>query len=172
MTICVECVRLPALLYDWIFAHLQPSFVVSATATDTVTSLAASRAFTVSLSHVNRPPAWLTVPTLFAPALTSGTIGSPLLQYVTDPDIALNIGESETFAITAGNTGGTFAIAPLSGQIYVANNNTPAFQFQRPPFNLTISVTDAGIDGAAFTASTVVTIQVRGIGEGALGGIL
>lgn len=130
------------------------------TATDPVTSLSASLSYVVSLSHANRPPSWSAVPWLSAAALTSGTVGPPLLQYVVDLDLALNVGENETFAITGGNAGGTFGVQPGTGQLFIANNNTAAFQFGQPPFNLTVSVTDAGVNGPRYTATAVVTVQV------------
>jgi hypothetical protein len=127
-----------------------------------VTALSASRSYLVSLSHANRPPTWAdSLPLMVTPALTSGLVGPPLLQFVDDADLALNIGENETFAIIAGNVGNTFAVSPLTGQIYVANNSTSAFQLGSPPFNLTISVTDGGINGPRYTAIANLSIQVR-----------
>ena len=146
--------------------YLQSSFLINVTATDPVTSLSATMSYIVSLSHANRPPVWLPVPWMVTPALTSGLVGPPLLQYVSDSDFPLNIGENVVFAIISGNTGGTFAVSPASGQLFVADNSTAAFQFPGsattpPTFNLTINVTDAGINGPRYSAITVITIEVR-----------
>ena len=45
----------------------------------------------------------------------------------TDPDV----GQAHTFAITAGNTAGAFAIDPATGQITVANS--AALDFETNP---------------------------------------
>lgn len=142
--------------------NAQPFFQVNVTATDPVTSRSAAMSYIVSLSHANRPPAWtLPIPEMVTPALTSGLVGPPLLQYVTDPDLLLSLGENETFAIVSGNLGGTFAVVPSTGQIFVANNLSSFFQFGQPNFTLTVSVTDAGINGPRYTALANVTIVVR-----------
>lgn len=144
----------------------QPYFDINVTATDPVTSLSAKRSYRVSLSHANRPPSWMVpIPWMVTPALTSGLVGLPLLQYVSDDDFALNIGENASFAITAGNMDSTFAIQVATGQLFVLNNATAAFQYPGsvttpPTFNLTIRVTDAGINGPRYSAQTNVTVQV------------
>lgn len=141
--------------------NAQPSFVVNVTATDPVTSLSAARSYLVSLSHANRPPSWtLPIPEMVTPALTSGLVGPPLLQYVSDPDLLLSVGENETFSITGGNLGGTFAVVPTTGQLFVANNLSSNFQFGQPNFTLTVSVTDAGVNGPRYTAWANVSIVV------------
>ena len=145
---------------------MQPSFVINVTVTDPVTTLSASLASLISLSHSNRPPVWAaSIPWMLTPALTSGLVGPPLLQYVSDPDFALGLGENATFAITAGNADTTFAVVPSTGQLYVLNNGTAAFQYPVslpyvPTFNLTVSVTEKGINGPRYTAVTNITIQV------------
>ena len=57
----------------------------------------------------------------------------------TDPDA----GQAHTFAITAGNTAGAFAIDPSTGQITVANSAALDFE-TTPSFSLTVQVTDDG----------------------------
>ena len=56
-----------------------------------------------------------------------------------DPDA----GDTLTYAITGGNTGGAFTINPSTGEITV--NNSAALDFETTPsFNLTVAVTDSG----------------------------
>jgi cyclophilin family peptidyl-prolyl cis-trans isomerase len=64
-------------------------------------------------------------------------------------------GDTLTYAITAGNTGGAFAIDPNNGQIRVANSAAVDFE-TTPVFTLTVTVTDAGGNGSG-TAGTGLT---------------
>jgi len=72
------------------------------------------------------------------------------------------VGENFTFAIAAGNTDTAFAVDTGTGQIFVANADANAFRFATGPrwFNLTVSVTDAGINGPRYTALTWVNITI------------
>jgi hypothetical protein len=69
---------------------------------------------------------------------------------VFDPDVALNVGENFTFAITGGNTGASWGVDPFTGQLSVVNGNTAAMRFPDGTaaspgfFNLTVTVQDAG----------------------------
>jgi VCBS repeat-containing protein len=69
----------------------------------------------------------------------------------TDPDA----GQSHTFAITAGNTGGAFSIGATTGEITVA----AALDFETTPsYSLTVEVTD---DGApVLSGSATITVNV------------
>jgi VCBS repeat-containing protein len=71
-------------------------------------------------------------------------------------------GQTLSFAITAGNTSGAFAIDAGSGQITVING--AALEFETTPmFNLTVQVTDSGIPTLSDTAT--VTINVTDVNE-------
>jgi hypothetical protein len=141
------------------------TYELNITATDIVVGQFESVTVHVQLSHINRSPIWLPVPKLYARALYDGDIGNPLRSYVIDPDTLLpGILERLTFSIVSGNVDNTFGIVASSGQLYVANNNTPSFDLTNiasiPVYNLSIAVQDAGIDGGAFTAVTYVFINV------------
>lgn len=116
----------------------------------------------IALTHVNRPPAWLTVPTLYAASSRSGFVGQPMSGFIDDPDTRLPVGERLTFAIAGGNTGGTMGIDAATGQIFVANNATSAIQYNSGAsvFNLQVNVTDAGIDGPPYWSVTTIRIEV------------
>jgi len=76
----------------------------------------------------------------------------------TDPDA----GQAHTFAITAGNTAGAFAINPTSGQITVANSAALDFE-TNPSFSLTVQVTDDG--SPALSGTAAVTIHIADTSE-------
>jgi LPXTG-site transpeptidase (sortase) family protein len=106
--------------------------------------------FTITVTNVNEAP---TInPQFFSVAENSpnGTIVGTVLA--TDPDT----GDTLTFAITAGNTGSTFAINPISGQITVANNTLLDFG-TNPSFSLTIQATDTGFLSSSATVTIAVT---------------
>lgn len=63
-------------------------------------------------------------------------------------------GQSLTYAIVGGNTGGAFAIDPLTGQISVANAAAVDFE-TTPVFNLLVEVADNG-ESALSDAATIV----------------
>lgn len=60
---------------------------------DSARGLSATGALTVTLAQSNRAPSWVAVPTIFAPQLFAGIIGTPLSGFVTDLDLGLGIGE-------------------------------------------------------------------------------
>jgi VCBS repeat-containing protein len=70
-----------------------------------------------------------------------------------DPDA----GDHLTYSITAGNTGGAFAINSTTGAITVANPAALDYE-THPTFTLTVEVTDSGTP--ARTASATVTIHL------------
>ena len=75
-----------------------------------------------------------------------------------DPDA----GDTLTYAITGGNTGGAFAINAATGEVTV--NNSAALNFEtNPTFSLTVEVTDAGTPGLTDTAT--VTINLNNVNE-------
>ena len=95
-----------------------------------------------------------------APVVTAATVsiaensanGTPVHTVAfTDPDV----GQTHTFAITSGNTGGAFAIDPSTGEITVA----AAVDFETTPtFSLTVEVTDDGTPPATGTATITVDL--------------
>jgi VCBS repeat-containing protein len=76
----------------------------------------------------------------------------------TDPDA----GQSHTFAITAGNTGGAFAINASTGEITVASSAAIDFE-TNPTFSLTVELTDDGVPPLSDTAT--ITINVDDLNE-------
>ena len=72
-------------------------------------------------------------------------------------------GQTHTFAITAGNTGGAFAIHPSSGQITVANQAALDFE-TNPTFSLTVTVTDNSGAGNAVGSATI-TVNLTNVNE-------
>ena len=76
-----------------------------------------------------------------------------------DPDQ----GQTLTYAITAGNTGGAFAINPTTGQITVANQLALNFEVN-PVFTLTIQVTDNGVPNLSDVGT--VTVNLTNVAEG------
>ena len=73
-----------------------------------------------------------------------------------------DVGDVLTYAITAGNGSGTFAIDANTGAITVADNTALDFE-TTPSFPLTVSVTDNGIPN--LTSSAIVTINVNDLNE-------
>lgn len=113
-----------------------------------------TQTFTISVASVNDAPtvtnATLTVPENSAVNTVVGTV------VATDPDVS----ETKSFAITGGNTGGTFAINATTGQITVANNTLLDFETQST-FNLTVTVTDS----ANATGTANITIQLTNVDD-------
>jgi VCBS repeat-containing protein len=71
-----------------------------------------------------------------------------------DPDA----GQTLSYAITAGNTGGAFAIAPGTGVITVATSAAVDFETSAT-FSLTVEVTDNGVPAKSDTATVTVTVS-------------
>jgi hypothetical protein len=125
--------------------------------------LPASATVQVRLRNVNEPPSWLAVPVFFARALELQDVGQALVAYARDQDLEVPAtNERFTFALTGGNANSIFAVSSSSGQISVVNNNSltyPTGAPTGPEYNLTVQVTDAGVDGSALSASIVVTVR-------------
>lgn len=127
------------------------AFSVSVLVTD-AQGTQATVSIALSMSHSNRPPTWTPPATYYTAAATNTTsIGSPLSLYVSDLDLGV-VPEALTFSLSAvGNTGGTFAVDPSSGRLFVAALGSPSFNFPNT-FALTACVHDAGIDGPVYTS--------------------
>jgi hypothetical protein len=72
----------------------------------------------------------------------------------------VHVGDSLTYSITAGNTGGAFAINASTGQITVANSAALDYE-TNPTFTLTVQVEDAG----TLTDTATVVISLNGVNE-------
>ncbi len=71
-----------------------------------------------------------------------------------------DVGDTSSFSITAGNTGGAFTINATTGEITVANSSALDFEAV-PTFNLTVQVTDGG----GLTDSATTTINLTDVNE-------
>lgn len=75
-----------------------------------------------------------------------------------DPDV----GDTLSYAITAGNTGGAFAINSGTGEITV--DNAAAVDFEtNPTFSLTVEVTDSSVPNLIDTAT--ITVNLNNVNE-------
>ncbi|MFZ6026726.1 MAG: cadherin domain-containing protein [Chloroflexota bacterium] len=129
-----------------------PSFSLTVQATDNGTpALSDTATVTVNLNDLNETPV-VTPATL---SLTENSANGTVVGMVaaTDPDT----GQTLAFAITAGNTGGAFAIDAASGQITVANVAAVDYE-TNPTFNLTVQATDNGTP--ALSGSATITINL------------
>jgi len=111
--------------------------------------------FTITVTNVNEAPTINDQIFSVAENSPNGTVVGTVLA--SDPDT----GDTLTFTITEGNTGSTFAINPVSGQITVANNTLLDFG-TNPSFILTVQVTDNGLP-LNLSSSATVTISVTDI---------
>jgi cyclophilin family peptidyl-prolyl cis-trans isomerase len=124
------------------------SLTVQVTDTDSGTANAATVVVNINPNHApviaNRT---LSIPHGSAVGTLVGTpIGA------TDPDA----GQTVSYAIIAGNTGGAFSIDPTTGQIRVANS--AAVTTANQPFSLLVQVSDN--DAQPLYASATVTVNV------------
>ncbi len=109
-----------------------------------------------SVTNRNRDP--VIGPLSFGPIPELSATGTPVGTVVgSDPD-----GDSLTYSITAGNTGGAFAIDPVSGAITVATSSALNFETS-PTFSLTVTVTDSGLP--SLSASATVTVSLSNVNE-------
>lgn len=107
----------------------------------------------VTVTAVNDPPTVpdleFALPELSLPGTLVGTVAA------TDPD-----GDTLTYAITAGNTDGAFAMHPVTGRITVANPTALDFE-TRPTFTLTVRARDPG----GLTGTATVTVRLSDVPE-------
>ncbi len=83
-----------------------------------------------------------------------GTVVGTIIS--TDPDV----GDTATFTITSGNTDGTFAINPTTGQITVANNAALDFE-AHPTLQFVVQVTD----GNGLIDTCIVIVSLTNVAE-------
>ena len=105
--------------------------------------------FTITVTPLNDAPIAVDATVSLPEHSPTGTIVGTIVA--TDVDVS----DTKTFAITGGNTGGTFAINSLTGQITVANNTLLDFEMT-PVFHLVITVTDSA--NATDTATLTVNL--------------
>ncbi|HEX5068161.1 MAG TPA: cadherin repeat domain-containing protein, partial [Myxococcota bacterium] len=113
-----------------------PTFSLAVQVTD-AGGLADTAAIAVDLTNANEAPSLAGASFAIDENSIAGTwVGS---LAATDPDA----GETFSYAILSGNSGGAFALDPTTGQITVANPSALDFE-TTPSFSLTVQVTDAG----------------------------
>ncbi|WP_425614262.1 DNRLRE domain-containing protein [Anatilimnocola sp. NA78] len=134
----------------------QPTYSIRVRTTD-AGGLFVESTFTVTATNVNEAP--VTGAQTFSIAENSANAVPVGTVVATDPDA----GDSQTFAITAGNTGTAFAINPTTGQITVANSAALDFE-TTPSYSLTVTVTDADL----LTSTATVTINLTDVFEGGI----
>ena len=105
----------------------------------------------VKLTYVNDAP--VVTDQTFAVAENSANGTAVGTVAATDQDA----GQTKSFAITGGNTGGAFAINATTGAITVATSSALDFE-TTPSFALTVTVTDNGTPALADTATVTVTL--------------
>ncbi len=134
-----------------------PTFNLTVQVTDDGTpAQSGSATITVNLTNANDPPVVMAATFAIPENSANGTtVGTPVT--FTDTDV----GQTHTFAISAGNIGGAFAIN-ASGQITVANNTALDFE-TTPAFNLTVQVTDNGTP--AQSGSATITVNLTDVNE-------
>ncbi|MEM7292493.1 MAG: cadherin domain-containing protein [Pseudomonadota bacterium] len=114
--------------------------------------------FNINIVAVNDPPV-VTPAGPFAvaeDAANATAVGTPLTATDVDSVVATN------WQITAGNTGGAFAINPATGQITVANSAVLDFDTAPVSYNLTVTVDD---DLGATSAGQVIVVNLTNVNE-------
>ncbi|HEX7151336.1 MAG TPA: cadherin domain-containing protein [Thermoanaerobaculia bacterium] len=134
-----------------------PSFSLTVTVTDNGTpQLSDSGTIGIGVNDVNEAPFVnndnFTLPENSANGTTVGTVTGG------DPDA----GQTITFAITAGNTNGAFAINATTGVITVANSGALDYE-TTATFFLTVEATDNG--GSAMTGSGTIGVTLTNVNE-------
>ncbi len=135
-----------------------PTFNLTVQVTDNGTgNLTDTATITINLNNLNEAPV-VNAAGPFALAENSANTTVVFTATATDPDS----GQTLTYAITAGNTGGAFAINPSSGQVTVANSAAVDFE-TNPTFTLTVQVTDNGTPSLNDTENF--TINITNVNE-------
>lgn len=134
-----------------------PQISLTVTATDNGTpALSSSANVTVFLRNVNEAPTLIGKDFLIGEnSANSAFIGT---LSASDPDV----GQTRTFAITAGNTSNAFAIDPSTGVLSVRNSAALNYE-QIQQFNLTVAVTDNGTP--MLSKSAPVSVFLRDVNE-------
>jgi large repetitive protein len=134
-----------------------PAFTLTVQVTDNgAPALSGTATITIHLNDVNEAPVVSSATFSIAENSANGTAVGTV--NFTDPDA----GQTHAFAITAGNTGGAFAINPSTGAITVANGAALDFE-TTPAFTLTVQVTDSGVP--ALSGVATITINLINVNE-------
>lgn len=134
-----------------------PSFsLVVSVEDDGTPGLSASAAVVIALGDLNETPTISGEAFSLAENSPNGTVVGSITA--TDPDA----GQSLTFSIVSGNTGGAFAINAATGQITVANVAVLDFE-TTPSFSLQVRATDNGLP--ARSADVTVTVSLTDVVE-------
>ncbi len=128
-----------------------PSFTLTVTASDG--TLSDTAAITVNLNNLNDNAPAIADATV---AIDENSANATAVANVSDSFTGTDLdrdGQAITYSITAGNTGGAFAIDSATGAITVAN--TAALDFETTPsFTLTVTASDGSLsDTAAITVN-------------------
>ncbi len=130
------------------------SYVLTVTISDNgAPTQAATPSVTININDVNEAP--VVDPATFSLNENSPNATSVGTVTFTEPDGG---GQTHTFAITAGNTGGAFAINASTGEITVANSGAVNFE-TTPTFSLTVQVTDNGTPNLNGTATITINLN-------------
>ncbi len=128
-----------------------PSFTLTVTASDG--SLSDTAAITVNLNNLNDNAPNIVDATV---AIDENSANATAVTNVNDSFTGTDFdrdGEAITYSITAGNTGGAFAIDAVTGAITVANSAALDFE-TTPSFTLTVTASDGSLsDTAAITVN-------------------
>ncbi len=132
---------------------VNPSFTLNLSVTDNgaPTNLSDTSTITITVGDVNEAPVFQSEPYAFSIAENSVPATAVGSTPATDQDVPA---QTLTYAITGGNTGGTFAIG-AGGAITVAV--PPNFEVT-PSYTLNISVTDNGAGALSDTSTVAITI--------------
>ena len=135
--------------------EMNPSFSLTVQVTDDGSpALSGTATVTINLTDTSEPP--VVNPATFTVAENSPNGTAVGTVTFTDGDT----GQTHTFSIVGGNTGGAFAINPSTGAITVANSAALDFE-TTPAFSLTVQVTDSGSQSGTAT----ITINVGNVNE-------
>lgn len=136
-----------------------PSFALVVRVTDNGTMPSAlfdDANVTINVNNLNEPPIVTNATFTLAENSPNATVVGTVTAADPDP------GQTVTFSIVSGNTGGAFAINPVTGQITVANSAALDFETS-PSFNLIVGATDNA--GVPLTGNGVVTINLTNVNE-------
>lgn len=132
--------------------EVNPSFTLNLSVTDNgVPTLSDTSSIVITVDDVNEAPVFQSEPYAFSVAENSAPATAVGITPATDQDLPA---QTLTYAITGGNTGGTFAIG-AGGAITVAVS--PNFEVT-PSYTLAISVTDNGAGALSDTSTVAITI--------------
>ena len=136
-----------------------PAFNLTVTVTDSG-GLTGSAAVSVNIDNVNEAPTASDASFSLAENSANGTVVGSVAA--SDQDA----GDTLSYAITAGNTSGAFAIDAATGEISVASSAALNFETS-PSFSLTVEVQDDGT--GTLSDSCSVTIDLTDVNEAPVG---